>query len=153
MANFRGIIWIYEKLIQSKLMGTYSVLFKIGALARPISGKLIQSSILEFWGMTQTGYWKTYPKQSILSKNVIERIPGHDTDRFLENWSKYGWIFQESVWLIPRFFTKTEVLIKFLWIRSPEIGLCPLKLKFRKKLWMSFPGFANKQKFLEKSWV
>ena len=52
---------IYGKLIQTKLIGTYSVLFKFGVWARLISGKLIQNraksrTIIfdKFRGVTQT---------------------------------------------------------------------------------------------------
>ena len=33
-----------------------------GPRAGPISGKLIQSSIFEFWGMTQADFWKIHPQ-------------------------------------------------------------------------------------------
>ena len=39
--------------------------------------------------MTQAEFWKTHPKWTIKSKNDIQRIPGRDTDQFLENPSKY----------------------------------------------------------------
>ena len=56
---------ISGKLILPKLMGSYSVLFEFGVWARPISGKLSQFSILEFWDMAQSDFWKTHPKLSI----------------------------------------------------------------------------------------
>ena len=50
------------------------------------------------------------------------RVMQHELDRFLENSSKYGRVFQKSVQLRPRYITK---------------------LKFWKKIWMSFPGFPS----------
>ena len=48
---------------------------------------------------------------------------GRDTDRFLVNSSKYGWLFQKLAQLLPQ------------------------KLKFRKNFWMSFPGFVKDLNF------
>jgi len=81
--QFSGV-WagpIYGKLIQSKFMSTYSVLFKFRAWARSISGKLIQQSVLEFWGMTRTDFWKTHPTMDKFSKNRSSSCP-----EFEQNW-------------------------------------------------------------------
>ena len=42
---------------------------------------------------------------------------------------------------MPRYFTKTEqVLIKFLWMSFPEIGLARTQeIEIRRESWMSFP--------------
>ena len=42
---------------------------------------------------------------------------------------------------MPQNFTKTElVLIKFLWMNFPEIGLAHTpEIEIRRKNWMSFP--------------
>ena len=49
-------------LIQYLILDPYLPISGTGA--RPISGKLIQQSIPEFWGMTRANYWKTHTKQS-----------------------------------------------------------------------------------------
>ena len=76
-------------------MSTYSVLLKFGAWARPISGKLIQLSILEFRGLTQTVSWKLR-----IWTGSPEIGPAH-APIFYKNW-----------------------IIKFAWMSFPEIGLC-----------------------------
>ena len=47
-----------------------------GAWARPISGKLIQSPILEFWGMSETDFWKiglARDRKIEISKKILDR--------------------------------------------------------------------------------
>ena len=108
-----------------------------GAWARPISGKLIQSSILEFWP--------------------------HDTGRFLENSSKIEhlvekWYSKKSgAWHRPIFYknwigTHKKLMDGFS-RNAPEIEIS-------KKYWMSFPNrnpsvsHPGKLKFLKISgWV
>ena len=46
-----------------------------------ITGKLIQSSIGEFWGMTQAVLLENSSKRKHLVENNILRILGRDTDR------------------------------------------------------------------------
>ena len=46
-------------------------IFDKGMISLRFTGNLIQSSILEFLSMSQADFWKTYPKQSIDSKNNI----------------------------------------------------------------------------------
>ena len=128
---------IYGKLIQPKLMGTYSVLLKFGVSARPISGKLIQnrafSRIMIFkefraWhrpiSRKLIHIWASFPEIGLAHASI-----------FYKNWrliKNDGWIFKESVQLILRKFKfrkntgwifqksvcvtpqKTEILEKFL---------------------------------------
>ena len=70
----------------------------------------------------------------------MEKNPGRDTDRLPENSSKYGWIFPKPAWLIPRYFTKSELaLIEFLWVSFPKIGLAyDPTIENSKKYWISF---------------
>ena len=69
-----------------------------GVWAEPNYGKLIQPKPIQFCsipGVWARPIWKTHP-------TVNFRIFGRDTERFLENSSKYGWIFQKSVQLMPQ---------------------------------------------------
>ena len=40
-----------------------------GVWVGPIPGKLIQQSILEFWGITRANFWKTHPNMDEFSRN------------------------------------------------------------------------------------
>ena len=104
----------------------------------PIYGKLIHP---KFYGY-RFSFCKVFGKhiQSVL---VFWCVSHAGMPQILFQAFSPGYVFQKSVQL--RYLTKTElVLIKFTWIRFPEIGLCPGKLNFRKIFWMSFPEFANK---------
>ena len=112
-----------------------------GAWATSIYGKLIQSSILEFWGMTQADFWNTHLNMDEFSRNRSSSCP--DILQKLNRYSQKidGWIFQKSVQLIPqklKFRKNTE------WVFQKSACVTPGKLKFRKNFWVSFPGFANK---------
>ena len=43
-------------------------IFDKGMISLHFTGNCIQSSISEFWGMSQADFWRNYPKQSIKSK-------------------------------------------------------------------------------------
>jgi len=104
---------------------------------------------LNFRGMSWTDLWKTHP-------TVNFRILGRDTDRFQENSSKYlayaPILYKNSQKLMDEFsrnrsrsypgnWNIEKILDEFS--RNSSVSH-PGKLKFRKKFWMSFPGFANK---------
>ena len=114
--DFRS--WVKENLSRK-----FSVLFKFGAWARPISGKLIQKGAFsrkmklnKFRGVTLTDFWKTHPNLDEFSRNRSSSYPG--------NWN----------------FEKKK-LDEFS--RNPSVSE-PGKLKFRTNFWMCFPGFCNK---------
>ena len=110
-----------------------------GAWARPIFEKLIQSSILEFWGVTQADFWKTHPNMDKFSKNRPSSCL-----IFFKNWignKNDGWIFQKLVRLMPLKLRFRKIVDEFSKNRSlSRLG----KLKFQENFGMSFPGFVNK---------
>ena len=87
-----------------------------GAWARPISGKLIQSSISEFWGMRQADFGKSHPNMDEFSKNWSSPCP--DILQKLNSENIDAWVFQKSLCVLHR---KTERLFR-----------------------TSFPGFVNR---------
>ena len=59
------------------------------ALARPISGKLIQSSILEFRSITQADYWKLIQLWTSFPEIGVAQAPGIEiSENFLDEFSK-----------------------------------------------------------------
>ena len=78
-----------------------------GAWARPISGKLIQQSILEFWGMTRVALWKTHPKKFDEFRGVTQTDFWKTHPDILQKLNRYsqktaGWIFQKSADVRPQ---------------------------------------------------
>ena len=109
------------------------------------TGKLIQSSIRKFWGVTQT----------VLLENSSIKNHGHLCSFFkfwgvtqtvlLENSSrqKFEWMsfpVKRPVWR-PRIEISKKKWMSFPVKRSVWR---PGKWKFQKNFWMSFPWFANK---------
>ena len=81
-----------------------SIFFEIsisGAWTRPLSGKFIQSRILELWGMTETDYWKTHPKRGFSRQEICSEFS-------VVTQTIFGLVFQKSVWLMTWYFMKTE---------------------------------------------
>ena len=79
------------------------------AWARPIHGKLIQQSILEFRGMTQACF---FLENSSKTEHLVEKYYLTNSGTWNRPISfKYGWVFQKSVCVTPR---KTEISGKFL---------------------------------------
>ena len=64
-------------------MRTYSVFFSsLGRDQDRFTGKLIQSSIEEFWGMTQAVLLECLSKIKHSTENDISRILGRNMDEF-----------------------------------------------------------------------
>ena len=63
-------------------MSTYSVFKKTGRHLDRFTGKLIQSSNGEFWGVTQAVLLENSSKRKHLVENNISPILGRHTDRF-----------------------------------------------------------------------
>ena len=106
---------------KQKFKANFSPFWRIfGVWAKSISGKLIQQSIWEFWDMTKAS-GKLIQNRAFSPKTLFyfRGIPGK-------------LIQIKDGRLMPWFFAKI-VLIKFLWMGFPEIGLCLLKQKFREK--------------------
>ena len=93
--------------------------------------------------MTQTNFWINHPNKDEFSRNRSSSCPDilQKLNRYSQNID--GWVIQKSVQLMPR--KSKKKLDEFSRNRSAPR---PRKLKFRKKFWMSFPGFANKGKSL-----
>ena len=52
----------------------FSTILTLGHEQDRFTGKLIQSSLLEFMGMSHADFWKTHPKQT--SRKNSKQIPG-----------------------------------------------------------------------------
>ena len=83
--------------------------------------------------MPQTNFWKTYPvffrsfnfRAMISRKFIGSKISGYELDRFLENSSIFGWVFQISVCGTPRNSLNIIFRRNALFSMSfPEIDLC-----------------------------
>ena len=135
-----------------------------GAWARPINGKLIQSSILEFWGrflknssriehLVEKWNWKnsgawhrpisgkiiqiwtSFPEIDLSHAPIFYKNSIGNPKKIMDEFSRNRYNSCPGNWIFEKILNEFS--------RNPSVAH-PEKLTYWKKFWMSFPGFANK---------
>jgi len=131
-------------------MSTYSVLFKFGAWAGPISEKLIQQLILKFWGLSHAAWhWpisgKLIQNRADSRKIIFDEFRGvtktgfrkthPNMDDISRTRSKLDRLAHVPIFSKAWIGTRKKMMDEFSKNRSSS---CPGNWNFE-KYWMSFP--------------
>jgi len=126
---------IWEKMIYERLtLNPYRWI--LGSWAWQISGKLIQSSVLEFRIIEQTVFWKIHPGR-VPTMELLQKSVWLVTGKM--KFRKNGWFFERTQ--ILEFLSQNSEFMDFGKVIFISDVLCPFKGVIGRLIFFSFEKF------------